>query len=71
MAITEDSNSGEKIATLIGITSWGAACGYAEYPDVFARVTHVLDWINEETGNHYNLFSCNLSFFKLIENKNM
>ena len=39
------------IATLIGLVSWGAACGYPQYPDVYARVSIVLDWIHAETGN--------------------
>ena len=38
------------IATLIGIVSWGGACGFAEYPDVYAKVSLVLDWIHKETG---------------------
>ena len=33
------------IATIIGVTSWGAACGYADYPDIMGRVTKALDWI--------------------------
>ena len=37
-------------ATLIGIVSWGAGCGYAEYPDIYGRVTHVLNWIELNTG---------------------
>ena len=42
----------EKVATLIGILSWLGACGYAKYPDVFGRVTHVLDWIESKTGEY-------------------
>ena len=38
------------IPTLIGIQSFSGACGYAAYPDVFGRVTHVLDWITEKTS---------------------
>ena len=37
-------------ATLIGIVSWGAGCGYAEHPDIYGRVTHVLNWIELNTG---------------------
>ena len=40
----------KRIAILIGITSWAAACGYAEWPDVYGRVSHVADWIKEKTG---------------------
>ena len=27
-------------------------CGDTEYPDVYARVADVLDWITKETGLH-------------------
>ena len=40
------------IATLIGIISWGAACGYTEWPSVYSRVSHVMDWIKEKTGKY-------------------
>ena len=49
--VSFSSENDESIATLVGITSWGAACGYAEYPGVYGRVTAVLDWIEKETGN--------------------
>ena len=42
--------STEKIATVIGIASWSMGCGDTEYPDVYARVADVLDWITKETG---------------------
>ena len=42
----------KKLATLIGISSFGGACGYSEYPDVFGRVTHVLDWITSKTRKY-------------------
>ena len=30
---------------LIGVVSWGIGCGLSAYPDVYARVTDVMDWI--------------------------
>ena len=44
------SKGKKRTAILIGITSWVAACGYAEWPDVYGRVSHVTDWITEKTG---------------------
>ena len=41
----------KRTAILIGITSWAAACGYAEWPDVYGRVSSMLDWITEKTGS--------------------
>ena len=40
----------KRTAILVGITAWVAACGYAEWPDVYGRVSHVTDWITEKTG---------------------
>ena len=45
-----ESTKTEKIATVIGIASWSMGCGDTEYPDVYARVADVLDWITKETG---------------------
>ena len=35
-------------ATLVGVTSTGDGCGKDRFPGIFARVTSVMDWINEE-----------------------
>ena len=53
--IEQDNQNGksgeERVAVLIGITSWSAACGYAEWPDVYGRVNNreILDWIEKIT----------------------
>ena len=51
LVLIERKGNSDGIATLIGIISWGPACGYARYPTVYARVSKVLDWIKKETGN--------------------
>uniref|UniRef100_A0A8B9RB90 trypsin n=1 Tax=Astyanax mexicanus TaxID=7994 RepID=A0A8B9RB90_ASTMX len=32
---------------IYGVVSWGDACGKKNKPGIYARVTHFLDWINE------------------------
>ena len=37
----------EKGQVLCGMSSWGEGCGKEEYPSVYARVSHMVDFINE------------------------
>ena len=34
-------------AVLVGVISWSNGCADPNFPGVYARVTHVLDWITE------------------------
>jgi secreted trypsin-like serine protease len=34
-------------AVLVGVVSWALGCGSPDFPGVYSRVTHVLDWIKE------------------------
>ena len=34
-------------AVLVGVISWSNGCADPNFPGVYARVTHVLDWIKE------------------------
>ena len=34
--------------TLIGVVSWSGSCGDYNFPEVYGRVSDVLDWIEEK-----------------------
>ena len=53
LVTTDDDNNGA--ATLVGVVSWGVGCAEEDYPGIYARVAHFLDWIS---SNAPDLSSC-------------
>ena len=50
-------NMGDGRWYLAGITSFGSGCAKPGFPDVFARLTHYVDWIEETILRHSLMFT--------------
>jgi secreted trypsin-like serine protease len=48
LVIIPNTSSHPSDHILVGLTSWGVGCAHEKYPGVYARVSHVLGWINNE-----------------------
>ena len=43
------------VPTVVGITSWITSCGYVDYPEVYGRVSRVVNWIQSITGKYIEI----------------
>nr|XP_029713302.1 serine protease 53-like [Aedes albopictus] len=59
-----------EIALIVGITSFGTACGDGSV-GVYTKISHYIDWIEKETNQSYSYGSCAARMletkFKLVE----
>ena len=46
-------NGTQDIPYLVGVVSFGAEAGCAEGPGVYARVSHVINWIKQNMDDTY------------------
>ncbi len=38
--------------TQVGIVSWGKPCAHAGHADIYTRVSHYIDWIQDKINNN-------------------
>ena len=57
LVVQRDNKENKENYELVGVVSWGWGCGQERFPDIYGRVTSVMDWISDITDFSLNFMS--------------